>query len=181
MLAGTLFFVGTAYTVQAIINWKIDSEKAMVKFTMRAHGQELIGNFKGAKGEIKFDEKDLANSSVNCTVDITTVNTGIGGRDKHLQAKGFFDAAGFPVGSFISAKIEKSNEGFIATGNFSLKGTTKEIAIPFLYEGTSGTGNDTGMFKGSFSIKRSEYSIGKPDEDISDEVTITLEIPVTKE
>lgn len=75
---------------------------------MRAHGQELIGNFKGAKGEIKFDEKDLANSSLNCTIDISTVNTGIGGRDKHLQAKGFFDAeAAFPVSRFNSVKIEK--------------------------------------------------------------------------
>lgn len=176
-VAAIFFFMASAYTVQSIINWTIDSEKAMVKFTMTAHGQELIGNFKGAKGDIKFDETDLANSSINCTIDITTINTGIDGRDKHLQAKGFFDATSSPTGKFSSTRIEKIKDGYAAIGTFSLKATTKEITVPFNFEGTK----DAGTFKASFPIKRSDYSIGNADGDISDEVKIILEIPVTKQ
>ena len=175
--AGALFLMATAYTVQAIINWKIDSEKAMVKFTLKAHGQEVVGNFKGAKGDVKFDASDLAGSSVNCTIDIATINTGIEARDKHLQAKGFFDAATSPVSKFTSEKIEKTKDGFIATGKLLMKETTKDISIPFVFEYTA----DIGMFTGSFTIKRSDYKIGQPDDEISDEVTIFLQIPVTKE
>lgn len=176
-LAGSvLFLMASAFTIQAIINWKIDAEKAMVKFTMQAHGQELVGNFKTVKGDIKFDENDLAASSVNCSVDVASINTGIEGRDKHLQAKGFFDAATTPQLKFTSTKIEKTKEGFLATGNLLVKATTKEITIPFVFEG----GNDSGTFKGSFVMKRSTYNVGKADEDISDDVTISLEIPVTK-
>jgi polyisoprenoid-binding protein YceI len=175
LLASMLFIVGSAYTLQAIISWKIDSEKAMVKFSIMAHGQELIGNFKGAKGEIKFDENDMANSSFNCTIDITSINTGIPDRDKHLQSKGFFGAATSPVSKFTSTKIEKTATGYTATGNFLMKETTKEISIPFVYIGTK----TEGAFKGSFQIKRSDYKIGEPDDEISDDVTINMEIPVS--
>jgi len=175
LLASVIVLIGSAYTIQAIINWKIDSEKAMVKFSLTAHGQELIGNFKGAKGVIKFDENDLANSSIDCTIDISTINTGIEARDKHLQAKGFFSAGTSPVGKFTSTKIEKTASGYTATGKFMLKETTKDIQYRFVYEGTK----TEGKFKGSFSIKRSEYSIGQPDDDIGDDVTITLDIPVS--
>jgi len=175
LVASVIMLIGSAYTFQAIINWKIDAEKAMVKFSLTAHGQELIGNFKGAKGVIKFDENDLANSSIDCTIDISTINTGIEPRDKHLQKKEFFDAVGSPVGKFTSTKIEKTATGYTATGNFLLKETTKEISVPFVFEGTK----TEGKFKGSFTIKRSDYKIGQPDDDIGDEVTITLDIPVS--
>ena len=175
LLASVFVVVGSAYMIQSVINWKINSEKALVKFSLTAHGQELIGNFKGAQGVIKFDENDLANSSIDCTIDIATVNTGIEARDKHLQAKGFFGAAASPVGKFTSTKIEKTTAGYTAFGKFMLKETTKDISVPFVYEGTK----TEGSFKGSFSIKRSDYNIGKADDDIGDEVVITLDIPVS--
>lgn len=177
VVAGAFLFIASAYTVQTIINWKIDSEKAMVKFTMQAHGKELIGNFKGAKGEVKFDAKDLAASSVNCSIDINTVNTGMEKRDGHLQAADWFDAATYPVAKFASSKIEKTDAGFTATGKFDLKGITNVIVIPFTYESTS----DGGTFKGSFTIKRLDYKVGKEGEDPGNDVKIDLEIPVTKE
>lgn len=177
LLVSFFAVIGSAYTIQAVINWKIDAEKAMVKFSINAHGQDLIGNFKGAKGTIRFDEKDLAESYIDCTIDIATVNTGVPPRDQHLQAKSFFDAKSFPTGKFFSTTIARTNEGFNATGDFTLKNTTKKITVPFTYEGNTSNGS----FKGSFTIKRSEFKIGEPDDDIGDEVTITLDIPVSKE
>ena len=177
LLAGIMFLIVCSYTLQAIINWKINSEKAMVKFSLKAHGQELVGNFKSAKGNVNFDENNLANSSVNCTIDISTINTGIEARDKHLLSKGFFGVELALLSKFVSEKIEKTRDGFSATGKLFMKETTKEITIPFIFEAN----NDTGLFKGSFSIRRSDFNIGKPDDEIGDEVTINLEIPVTKE
>jgi polyisoprenoid-binding protein YceI len=175
--AGLLLAVASAFTIQSIINWKIDNEKAMVKFTMKAHGKELIGNFKGAKGEVKFDEKDLDNSSVNCTIDVSTVNTGMQTRDNHLQAPEWFDVAANPLASFVSTKITKADNGFVATGNLTLKGIMKEVTIPFTYEGTK----EAGVFKGEFAIKRLDYNIGKQGEDPGNDVILNLEIPVTKQ
>ncbi|MBK7435098.1 MAG: YceI family protein [Chitinophagaceae bacterium] len=173
---GLLFLSASAYTVQAILNWKIDSEKAMVKFSLQAHGQELIGNFKGVTGEVKFDEKDLTNASVSCNIDISTINTGIESRDKHLQSKGFFDAASAPFGRFISTKFEQTDNGYTVTGNLTIKQTTLEIRVPFTFNASE----DSGLFKGSFTIKRSDYKVGEADDEIGDPVTIYLELPVVK-
>jgi polyisoprenoid-binding protein YceI len=167
----------SAYTYQAVLNWKIDNEKAEVKFTMQAHGQELIGSFKGVKGDINFDDKDLAKSSVNVTIDIATISTGNTTRDGHLQGGQWFDAAATPAAKFVSTKVEKTATGYIATGNFTVKATTKEIAIPFTYEGTK----DAGTFKGSTTLKRKDFNVGPADkDDPGNDITIALDIPVTK-
>ncbi len=176
--AAFVMLFASAYTIQAIINWKILSEKAQVKFKMQAHGQELIGSFTGAKGEIKFDGADLANSSFNCSIDISTINTGMEQRNGHLQGKGWFDAAQFPTINFTSSKIEKTAEGYAASGKLSMKGASADQVIPFSFEAPAGT--DGGTFKGSFTMKRSAFGVGKTDGDISDEVTIMLEIPVSQ-
>ncbi|MFZ4057898.1 MAG: YceI family protein [Ferruginibacter sp.] len=168
----------TAFTVQAIINWKINNEKSSVKFTMNAHGQELIGSFTGVEGSVKFDPTDLTNSSLKCSIAVSTINTGNEKRNGHLQAAGWFDAAKFAAITFASTKLEATvSGGYTATGTLSLKGTEKEISFPFTFE----ENKEGGIFKGSFTILRGDYGVGKTDGDVSNEVTINLEVPVTKE
>ncbi|MBK7885621.1 MAG: YceI family protein [Chitinophagaceae bacterium] len=180
--AAIFILAGAAFTIQEIINWKIDNENAQVKFTMQAHGKEMVGNFKGVKGEIKFDEKDLANSSFNCSIDVSTINTGVSERDGHLQGAKWFDAANHPTINFTSSKIEKTDKGYNVIGTLSIKGITKDIIIPFTFKEALMAGLDTsGNFSGDFTIKRSDFGIGKTDGDVSDEVALHLEIPVTKE
>lgn len=167
----------SAYTIQAVINWKIDNEKALVKFTMQAHGQDLAGSFKGVKGDINFDENDLGKSSINVTIDIATVNTGNERRDGHLQAKDWFDAGTTPVAKFSSTNITKTTDGgYAATGNFTVKATTKEITVPFTYEGTK----DAGTFKGTAHIHRKDFGVGPDKDDPGNDIEISFDIPVTK-
>lgn len=175
IVAIVTFFMATAFTFQAFVNWKIDAEKAQVKFVMQAHGQEMIGNFKGVKGDVKFDPADLSNSSFKCTVDIATINTGNEKRDGHLQGAGWFDAATNPSIIFTSTKITPVDNGYLAEGTLTAKGVTKDLAVPFTFEGDKATG----IFKGSFTIKRSDFAIGKTDAEVGDDVTIKLEVPVT--
>ncbi|MDO9376073.1 MAG: YceI family protein [Ferruginibacter sp.] len=174
---GFALILTSAFTIQAIINWKIDNEKAQVKFVMQAHGQELIGNFKGVKGDVNFDAADLGGSSFKVDVDVATINTGNDKRNGHLQAASWFDAANHPAINFTSTKITATADGYQAEGNLTAKGVTKPVVLPFKFTGD----NATGTFVGSFKIIRSEYGIGKADAEVGDEVTINLEVPVTKQ
>lgn len=173
--AAMVTLAASAYTIQAIINWQILSEKAQVKFKMEAHGQDLVGSFTGAKGDIKFDAAKLSEASFSCSIDVATIKTGMEQRDGHLQAKGWFDAAQFPTINFASSKIEKTAEGYNAVGKLSLKGVSQDVTIPFTFESAP---DNTGIFKGSFTIKRGDFGVGKTDGDIGNEVIIMLEIPV---
>ena len=177
VFVSAVVLASSAYTYQAVLNWKIDNEKAEVKFTMQAHGQELIGSFKGVKGDINFDDKDLSKSSVNVTIDIATVSTGNTTRDGHLQGGPWFDAATAPTAKFVSTKIEKVEKGYMAFGSFTLKGVAKEIAVPFTYEGTT----EAGTFKGTATIKRKDFNVGPADkDDPGNDIAIAFDIPVTK-
>jgi polyisoprenoid-binding protein YceI len=178
LFLSVLVLAGSAYTVQSFLNWKINSEKAMVKFTLKAHGQDVVGNFKGAKGDVKFDPNDLSHSAINCSVDVSTINTGIEGRDKHLQATEYFDAAAYPTLTFTSTKIEKSPEGYAVTGKLTAKGVSKDVTALFVFAESTEAG---GSFTGGFLVKRSDFKIGKEGNEPGDEVTINFDIPVTKE
>jgi polyisoprenoid-binding protein YceI len=181
--AGILFLAVSAFTIQAIINWQIDNTTAQAKFSI-GHTK---GFFTGVKGDISFDKDDLAGSFFNCTIDVATVNTGSEGRDEHLRTADFFDVSKFPVMTFKSTKVERELNGFIATGNLTIKDYTKEIHIPFTFEENKGKG----IFKGSVIIDRNDYGVGKPEKAKQnpwggtpgiqpDPILISLEIPVDK-
>ena len=179
--AAILCLAVTAFTIQAIINWKIDNANAMVKFT--AGGTK--GFFTGVKGDISFDKDDLASSFFNCSIDVGTVNTGNVNKDNHIRTADFFYATKFPVITFRSFKVEKDKDGFIALGNRTIKDSTKQISIPFKFEDNQ----EKGVFKGEFTIDRNDYGVGKPDirqspwggpVKESAPVTITIAVPVDK-
>jgi polyisoprenoid-binding protein YceI len=175
--ASLLALATTAMFVQFLAHWQIASENAMVNFKLRAHNEDLIGNFKQAKGYVIFDEENLQGFKAVCDVPVKNIHTGVGERDEHLQAKEWFDAGTYPNMHFESIVAQKTANGYIAKGNLMLKGKTMPIELPFSFAATE---KNTGIFKASFTIKRSDFSIGEKDDEIGDEVTIQLNIPVLR-
>src|ERR1700688_3966928 len=51
------------------------------------------GEFHGVTGTVIVDDTDISKSSVNVTIDATTVDTREPDRDKHLKSEAFFDVA----------------------------------------------------------------------------------------
>jgi polyisoprenoid-binding protein YceI len=159
------------------VNWKADTAKAKINFSVKGPFGTVHGSFSGLKAVIKFDEKDLAGSSVTASIQSKTVSTGIKLRNRDLTRKEiWFNSEKYPTISFHSKKIEKTATGFTALGNLTIKATTKEIKIPFTF---TGKGN-TGVFKGQFHINREDFKVGNNGGSVGDDVTLTLEIPVKK-
>jgi polyisoprenoid-binding protein YceI len=67
-----------------------------VVFHIKNAGITVDGSFKGLAASIKFDENDLANSSIYASVKTATINTGIDKRDEHLRKDEYFDVANHP-------------------------------------------------------------------------------------
>ncbi|HMH34338.1 MAG TPA: YceI family protein [Puia sp.] len=158
-------------------NWNVDSANAKVNFTVKGPFGTVHGNFTGLKATIQFNEKDLSTSSISASVEAKTVSTGIGLRNSDLRNKEeWLNTDKYPLISFVSKKIEKTDAGYKAAGDLTLKGTTKPAEISFTFT-TNGT---TGLFKGQFTINRENYKIGKPGGSVGDIITIMLEVPVKK-
>jgi polyisoprenoid-binding protein YceI len=177
----SLLFIVLFTTVSALLiigNWKADASKAKITFTVGGPFGDVHGSFSGLKSSFQFNENDLPGSSLTASIDPNTVNSGVGLRNTHLRnEEQFLNTAKYPLISFKSNKFEKTGDGFLVSGDLTLKATTKPIEIPFTF---SSTGN-TGLFKGHFSIKREDYLIGNSGGGtVGDVITIGIEVPVTK-
>jgi len=53
-------------------NWKVDAAKAKVGFSVKGPFGKVHGSFTGLKSTIRFDEHDLAGSSVEASIDAKT-------------------------------------------------------------------------------------------------------------
>jgi len=79
---------------------------------------------------VVVDDADIAKSSVNVTIDATTVDTREPDRDKHLMSADFFDVAKYPTMAFKSTKVESAGPGRLKiTGDLTIRGVTKQAVL----------------------------------------------------
>jgi polyisoprenoid-binding protein YceI len=88
------------------------------------------GEFHGVTGTLVVDDSDVSKSSVNVTIDATSVDTREPDRDKHLKSEAFFDVAKYPTITFQSTKVERNNDGSLkVTGDLTIRGVTKTAVL----------------------------------------------------
>ena len=155
--------------------WNAKASAAQIKFSVKGPFGTVHGNLSGLRSTIVFEKDNLAASSFSARVDSKSISTGIKLRNSDLQKEKYLDSDKYPSISFQSDKIQKSGTGYKAIGDLTIKGVTKSIEIPFTF---SEKGND-GVFKGSFTLQRQDYGVGKSGGSIRSTVTVDLEVPVT--
>ncbi|MDP4596560.1 MAG: YceI family protein [Crocinitomicaceae bacterium] len=123
-----------------------------------------------------FDETKLSSSKLSFKLEVASINTGNGLMNKHAKGEEWFNADKYPFIEFTSSKIEKTSEGYKATGKLQMHGVSKEVSIPFTF---SKKGNK-GTFIAKFSVDRTDYQIGKKNAGVAETIKITATIPVIK-
>ncbi len=113
--------------------YEIDSAHTSAQFAIRHLMVSTVrGDFRKVTGTVNLDETDVTKSTLETTIDVASVNTGIAKRDEHLRSSDFFDVAKHPTMTFKSKKVEKAGEGKLkVTGDFTMYGTTKEVVLDF--------------------------------------------------
>ena len=88
------------------------------------------GEFHGVTETVIVDDTDISKSSVNVTIDATTVDTREPDRDKHLKSEAFFDVAKYPTITFQSTKVERNSDGSLkVTGDLTIRGVSKTAVL----------------------------------------------------
>jgi polyisoprenoid-binding protein YceI len=112
--------------------YEIDRSHSNVSFTVRHMVvAKMSGGFKEYSGTILYDEKDITKSSVNVTIKTASINTQNERRDNDLRGENFFNAATDSLITFVSKKIEQKGDGYIAIGDLTIRGVTKQVELPF--------------------------------------------------
>lgn len=136
VLLAVVVFVGLAGTVRAADSYTIDVAHSSVGFAVKHLGLSKVkGTFNEFSGTIVLDTADYTKSSVSVKINAASIDTDNEGRDKHLRSADFFETEKYPEITFVSEKVEKTAEGYLAHGNFTMHGITKKIALPFVLTG----------------------------------------------
>lgn len=172
-----LFFAFIISSLVANSQSVYKANTASVSFKIKNAGLTVDGSFSGLTATIKFAENNVAKSFIEASVDANSINTGIELRDKHLKKEEFFYTSSHPRISLKSNSFTKEKDGtFKGVFNFTMKGITKEIIIPFTFkESEAGA-----TFKGSFQINRRDFKVGGSSWVMADDVVINFTINCIK-
>ena len=143
-------------------SYDIDAKHSYIGFRITHMGlAEVPGAFRDFSGSVNYDGKDVSKSSVNFTAKVTSVDTGVAPRDNHLRTADFFEVEKYPDMTFKSTKVEKKGNKWEVTGDFTLKGVTKQITIPFTVNGMmkDQKGNVKMGISAQTMINRQDYGV----------------------
>lgn len=143
--------------------YEIDSPHAFVYFTIAHFSGKARGSFREVSGTINYDESDITKSTVEITIRTASINTNNDRRDAHLRSADFFDAEKYPDMTFKSRRVERKEKSFVAIGDLTVKGVTKEVTMPFKLAGPIKDPLPAGlkrlMVEANLRIDRREFGI----------------------
>jgi len=115
----------------ATSEWKIDPQHTSAQFSVRHMAISTVrGAFSKVTGAILLDDSDITKSTVDVTIDVSTVDTREPDRDKDLRSDKFFDVAHYPSITFKSKRVQQVSTGTLkVTGDLTIHGTTKEVVL----------------------------------------------------
>jgi polyisoprenoid-binding protein YceI len=151
-----------AQTARATEVYQIDPTHSSVTFKIRHLVSNVTGRFDDFAGTITVDRDDLTKSSVEFTIQATSIDTDNENRDQHLRSADFFDVEKYPTITFKSSKIEKTgDDAYNVTGDFTMHGTTKSIVLPVSVLGFAPgmRGGTVAGFETSTKINRKDYGV----------------------
>ncbi len=135
-LSGCLAILMLVLSAAAQDRYRVDPSHAQVGFSVRHMVLSKVrGEFKDFEIEIRLDAGKPGESSVRAVIQAASIDTGNPDRDEHLRGPDFFDAAEHPEIVFESRRVEVAGKEWIATGDLSMHGVTREVRLPFVLSG----------------------------------------------
>lgn len=170
IILATFIITLTAFSTEQVTLFEISKD-----FSIKFAGTEVEGVFKSFSGDIQFDEEDLASSKCLLKIEVNSINTGNGMKNKHAKSDKWFDAKNYPNIEFQSNIFSKTETGYVVTGIMKIHGVENEISIPFTF--------NKSIFNSTFTINRLDFKVGTMDgssKKVSNEIKLDISIPVTK-
>ena len=110
------------------MKWVLDPAHSQVQFSVKHLGISTVrGTFDAFSGSI--DEENGQATAVTVEIDVASLDTGNGQRDGHLKSPDFFDVENHPKATFSLTKFERSGDEVTATGDLTIRGTTKPVTL----------------------------------------------------
>jgi polyisoprenoid-binding protein YceI len=135
--------------------------------------------FSQGQGTLEFDPANPTRASVQVTIPLASLNTGVPALDEHLRSEDFFEVAKFPTATFRSTKVEQGagKDRLRVTGDLNLHGVTRPVTldVTVLKVGSNPrTQLPTVGFEATTTLKRSDFGLGAFVPQVSDEIQMRI-------
>ncbi len=147
--------LGAAHAVEYT---QVQADKSAINFTYKQMGVALDGKFKKFASQLSFDPAKATAAKASFEVDLASIDTGATEGDQEVAGKPWFNTKAFPTAKFVSTGVKAlGGNKYEVTGQLTIKGKTQDVVVPasFAAQGNSG------VFDGSFTIRRADFSIGE--------------------
>jgi|SRR5579862_3108594 len=167
-------------------NWQIDPNHTGAGFSVRHLGVSTVrGAFSKVTGSAQYDPADPSKTSLNATIDASTVDTGVEMRNNDLRSPHFFDVAKYPTITFHSKSTKVAAPGkLMITGDLTMHGVTKEVVLDV--DGPTAPIKDP-MGKGqrmgasaTTKVIRQDFGITGAPGVVGDEISITIDVELVQ-
>jgi polyisoprenoid-binding protein YceI len=172
--------------------WQLDPAHSSAQFAVRHLAISTVrGAFSKVTGTVKLDDADISKSSVDVTIDVTSVDTREPKRDDDLRSDKFFDVKDFPTMTFKSTRVEQVALGKLkVTGDLTIRGVTKPVVLDV--DGPTPAvkdpwGNQRAAVTATTKINRQDFGVkwnANMDNGgvvVGDDVSITIDAEMIKQ
>ena len=165
--------------------WSIDKDKSRIGFSVEVEGSKFEGEFLNYDGTIIFDPDNLDSAKAEIDVRIESVKSGSKDRDSYIVQEPWLHADKHSFARFTSSDFQKSDtKDYVVTGDFTLKGVTKKIEMPFHLDITEKNDQKIARASGQFKIDRKAHTIGTgpwaQGDTVGESVTIQIDLTARK-
>jgi polyisoprenoid-binding protein YceI len=164
--------------------WAIDPVHTDVGFVARHMVVSKVrGRFTKFEGQIVTGENP-ADSSVNATIELTSIETGNQQRDDHIRSADFFEVEKYPTMTYRSTGVRQDGDDLILDGELTLKGVTKNVPLRLELNGFGPDpyGGTRAGFTATAEINRRDFGVNfhaaleTGGAVVSDKIAIHLEV-----
>jgi polyisoprenoid-binding protein YceI len=186
LIVASAFTCGHGSIYAQTSTWKIDSAHSSVNFEISHLAVSHVhGSLTNVSGVVELNDKDLTKSSVEATIDTTTVSTGVVMRDNTLKSDNFFNVQKYKQITFKSRSLRRNNGKVQLLGDLTLNGVTRSVNLDL--DGPSPPQTISGKTISGFSatglIRRSSFNFGAPKFNavLGDDVKLTIDVEIDKQ
>lgn len=145
-----------------------------IRFEIKNAGLTVEGTLSGLAADIQLDPAHPEQAHIQASVPVSSIQTGISLRDKHLQKPDYFDAEKYPTIGLQSKAIRPAGAGkYEGTFDLTMKGMTREVILPFTLSAAH-------ELRGQLQVNRLDFGIGKKSLVLSDNVVITIRVKLAE-
>jgi len=150
---------------------KLDVQLTTINFTIKNAGLNVRGTFSDPTGEIIYNKNNEL-ESINQSVKVESISTGIKRRDNHLKSKDYFYTQLLPEIQFETLSVSPifNQNKYNAKVKITIKNTSKIINILI----TQIKIKDIITLTSNFKLNRIDFSVGGKSFTMDDEVTVNI-------